>query len=108
MKLRPRLLPVLAVFPISVAAVTIAATAHAQDAGRTRLLAANCANCHGTEGRSQGGVPALAGLSKDYIVQQMQDFRSGKRVATIMHQLSKGYSDAEIDSLAAYFAAQPK
>ena len=53
-------------------------------------------------------MPTLAGLPKEYTVQQMQDFKSGKRVATIMHQLSKGYTDAEIDALAGWFAAQKR
>ncbi|MEP7084374.1 MAG: c-type cytochrome [Betaproteobacteria bacterium] len=82
-----------------------AAAAGAQEASQVRLIAANCANCHGTDGRSQGGMPALNGLSKVYIVLQMQDFKSGKRAATIMHQLSKGYTDAEIDAVATFFSA---
>ena len=86
-------------------ALGASALAGAQEASQTRLVAANCANCHGTDGRSQGGMPALTGLSRDFIVSQMQDFKAGKRPATIMHQLSKGYTDAEIDALAAYFSA---
>ena len=103
----PRLRLLLAVIPFAASMMT-AGSAVAQDAARTRLIVANCANCHGTDGVSQGGMPMLAGLPKDYIVQQMQDFKSGKRVATIMHQLAKGYSDAEIDAMAGYFAAQKK
>jgi cytochrome c553 len=38
----------------------------------------------------------------------MQDFKSGKKPATLMHQLSKGYSDEQIDQLAGYFAALKK
>ena len=87
-------------------ALGASALAFAQDTNQARLLASNCANCHGTDGRSQGGMPALAGLAKAYFVQQMQDFKSGKSVGTIMHQLAKGYTDAEIDALAAYFASQ--
>jgi len=34
------------------------------------------------------------------------DFKTGKRPATIMHQLAKGYTDEQIDALAAYFSAQ--
>jgi cytochrome subunit of sulfide dehydrogenase len=68
-------------------------------------LAANCANCHGTKGNAQG-MPSLAGLKADYIGAQMRAFRDGKRPATIMHQLSKGYTDAQIDLIAGYFAAQ--
>ena len=86
-------------------ALPFAGGAVAQDASQARLLASNCANCHGTDGRSQGGFPALAGLPRPYIVQQMQDFRSGKRVATVMHQLAKGYTEAEIELIAGYFAA---
>ena len=78
----------------------------AQDANTLRLLAANCANCHGTDGKSQGGVPTLAGQSKSKLSQDLQEFKAGKRPATIMHQIAKGYTDAEIDALAGYFATQ--
>jgi cytochrome c553 len=69
-------------------------------------LAANCANCHGTTGNAKGAMPSLAGQSKAYIVEQMQAFRDGKRPATIMHQLAKGYTDAQIEAVADYFAKQ--
>jgi cytochrome subunit of sulfide dehydrogenase len=71
-----------------------------------RYLAANCANCHGTDGRAQQGGFNLAGLPKDYIVAQMAAFKSGTRQATIMHQISKGYSDAQIALMADYFSKQ--
>ena len=76
----------------------------------TRSLAATCANCHGTDGRTVQGssVLPLAGLDKNYLVAQMQAFKTGTRPATVMHQISKGYSDAQIDVLAGYFAAQKK
>lgn len=74
----------------------------------TRALAATCANCHGTDGREVAGSGSarLAGQSSAFIVEQLQAFRSGSRPATVMHQLAKGYSDAQIRDLAAYFAAQ--
>ena len=82
-----------------------AAAAQAQDAPATRSLAATCASCHGTEGRSATKeVPSLASLPKDYIVAQMKAFRDGARPATIMHQLAKGYNDAQIELLADYFS----
>ena len=75
-----------------------------------KSLAATCANCHGTNGKAVGGssVVSIAGLDKGYIVAQMQAFKTGTRPATVMHQLSKGYSDAQIEVLASYFAAQKK
>ncbi|MCZ4312516.1 c-type cytochrome [Comamonadaceae bacterium G21597-S1] len=74
----------------------------------TRALAATCANCHGTDGHAVAGSGSarLAGQSSAFIVEQMQAFRSGVRPATVMHQLAKGFSDAQIRDLAAYFAAQ--
>jgi sulfide dehydrogenase cytochrome subunit len=71
-----------------------------------RYLAANCANCHGTDGHSVGAVVSLAGYPAERLVEQMNAFRDGSRPATIMHQLAKGYSDAQIAVLATYFAAQ--
>ncbi len=74
-----------------------------------RSLAANCAACHGTNGNSVGGaVGGLAGLDKDYFVNQMKLFKEGKREATLMHQISKGYSDAEISAMAGFFSTQKK
>jgi cytochrome c553 len=74
-----------------------------------RALAANCAACHGTNGVSAGGaIKGLAGDDKEYFVAQMKAFKEGKRDATLMHQIAKGYSDAEIIALAGFFAAQKK
>ena len=74
-----------------------------------RALAANCAACHGTNGISVGGaVPGLAGANKEYFVAQMKAFKEGKREATVMHQIAKGYSEAEIAAIADFFATQKK
>lgn len=92
-----------------VLAIAAAAFAHAPASAQdARYLAANCANCHGTDGRSAGGMPSLAGIDAGYFTEQMKAFRDGKRIATIMHQLSKGYTDEQVAVMAAYFAKQPK
>lgn len=91
---------------VSGAALAAGALAQGADPNLGRNLAAACANCHGTNGVSQQGMPNLAGQQRDYLVQQMQDFRAGKRPATIMHQIAKGYADEQIDALAAYFSEQ--
>ena len=82
--------------------------AGAQDAA-TRSLASSCAACHGTDGRSATKeVPSLAGLPRDHIASQMRSFKDGSRPATVMHQIAKGYTDAQIDALASYFAGVRK
>jgi cytochrome c553 len=87
-------------------------SASAQEAEKLhqRANAAMCANCHGSEGRTvdKSAVPALAGLPRDYLVQQMQSFKDGSRKATVMHQISKGLNDAQIASLADYFSTLPR
>ncbi len=90
------------------AAALAAAPVFAQDT-QGRNLAAGCTICHGTEGRAvtKEMVP-LAGLPREYIVRQLQDFRDGKRPATVMHQIAKGYSDPQFDAMAAWFAAQKR
>lgn len=85
--------------------------AQAQDKNAlyVQSLAATCASCHGTQGRAVAGasVPGLAGQPAPQFIAKMKAYQSGALPATIMHQLSKGYSDAQIEQLAAYFAAQP-
>ena len=79
----------------------------AQPADReARALAASCAGCHGPDGRAAVGelTPPLAGLPQDYLIAQMQAFKSDKRPATVMHQIAKGYSDRQIEAISAYLS----
>ena len=93
---------------ILVASVFGAATlAHAQ-VDQVKVWAAACANCHGTNGHAQPGMEALAGKNADDMTKTLLDFKAGRKPATIMHQISKGYSDDELRAIAAYFAAQKK
>lgn len=75
---------------------------------RTRALAATCAQCHGTDGHAVEGeaLVRLAGLPKDYLFNQLLAFRTGQRPATIMHQITRGYSQEQLEEVAGYFAAQ--
>lgn len=92
------------------AAVLACAPALAKDPQRlrTRALASACAQCHGTEGQAVQGeaLVRLAGLPQDYIIGQLLAFRTGSRPATIMHQITRGYSQEQLEELAKFFAAQ--
>lgn len=93
----------------AILAALAAVPAHAQDSPAARSLAATCAACHGTDGRSATKeVVALAGLPREHIASRMRAFRDGTRPATIMHQIAKGYSDQQIDLMADYFSRRPR
>ncbi len=83
-------------------------TAQAAPDAQARQLAATCSACHGTNGHSVGGTPVLAGLNRAHFIKQMKDFKSGARPATVMQRHANGYSDAEIEKMADYFAAQKR
>lgn len=103
--LRPRrILPALA-FGL------LATTASAQDPPLAlRSLAATCAQCHGTDGRAAADslVPALAGQPAEQLLARLTAFRNGSVGATVMTQIARGYSEAQLRALAAYFAARPR
>jgi cytochrome c553 len=92
--------------PVAFALLFALGAAGAATPNLGRDVAANCANCHGTDGSSRGGIPALAGRDKGELVRLVREYRDGRRRSTVMQQLAKGYSDAEIGAAAAYFAAQ--
>lgn len=64
-----------------------------------QALAFNCRNCH-ADNPPEHGVPGLSMLSKNDIRHSLLDFKSGKKPATIMQRLAKGYSDAELNAVA--------
>lgn len=88
--------------------LALAAAAAQCEVTQVKVWAAACANCHGTNGQSQPGMESLAGKDKAELAQKMLDFKAGRKPATIMHQLSKGYTDEQIQQLAEHFAALPK
>ena len=90
------------------AGLPLMSQAQAMDPLQVRSMAASCANCHGTLGVAQEGNESLAGVNKDELLKKMLDFKTGKKPATIMHQLSKGYSDEQLAALANYFSALKK
>ena len=62
-----------------------------------------CAACHGADGNS--GTPAnpkLAQQHPEYVVKQLQEFKSGKRPSPIMQPMAAQLSDADMKNIAAW------
>lgn len=67
-----------------------------------------CIACHGVNGNSSNPVwPNLADQHKQYIVRQLQAFKSGARQDPLMTPMAMGLSDDDAEDLAAYFDDQP-
>jgi sulfide dehydrogenase cytochrome subunit len=72
------------------------------------MLANTCAGCHGTLGASAGEVmPTIGGMDKGYLVEVLTDYKTGRRLSTIMGRIMQGYGDQEISAIASFYAAQP-
>ena len=88
-------------------AATLALIAAAMAASpESPVGAASCSGCHAARPGVQSAVPRLTGRNPADIVAQMRAFRSGQRAATVMYRIAKGYSDAEVEAIAAWYAAQ--
>ena len=86
------------------ATLLAASAAAAQDGPSGQAMVQTCYVCHGPEGRSAEGVPALMRGQKEFVVRQMVEFKTDRRPATIMNRVAKSYSDAEIGAIADYLA----
>ena len=95
------------VFLLMVAAALSIGATHAADpvVGRTKAGAA-CAVCHGPTGMSMmPNAPHLAGQPSIYLVEQLKNYRSGKRPHEVMGVIAKPLTDAEIEDLAAWYSS---
>ena len=68
-----------------------------------------CGACHLMSGLGHPESSDLTGLTADYIVQQLMDFKSGARIdPTRMNGIAKGMTEEEMRASAEYFAALPR
>ena len=73
-----------------------------------RAKAQTCVACHGENGNSTSpAFPSLSGQPKQFIVSALYQFREGKRQNEIMSPMAAKLSNADMNDLAAYYAAQP-
>lgn len=70
------------------------------------LAAQGCIGCHGVRGTGSDPIPRIAGRPAAEIAMQMNAFAANQRPSTIMGRIARGYTEADIAAVAAYFAAQ--
>ncbi len=72
-----------------------------------KAKAATCAACHGADGNSPVAIyPKLAGQSAEYLVKQLQEFKTGTRKDPVMGPMAAALSEQDMIEIASYFAAQ--
>jgi len=91
-----------------VASAVAAPAADGGDVAAGKAKTAACAGCHGVDGN--GGAdptwPKLAGQIPEYLVKQLNDFKTGVRKNPIMNGMSAKLSPKDMQDIAAYYAAQ--
>lgn len=89
-------------------ALAAPALAHAQTPAPVsppgRLLASNCFQCHGTDGR--GGFDQIAGKSSAEIVKELKEMRAENKPGEIMNRHAAGYTDAQLKLIGDYLATR--
>lgn len=67
--------------------------------------AATCSACHGQNGIGAAPEwPTLAGQHREYLVHSLNAYRNGTRKHAVMVQMAAGLSDADVETLATYYA----
>ncbi|MGR9087230.1 MAG: c-type cytochrome [Gammaproteobacteria bacterium] len=70
-----------------------------------REKAGICLGCHGPDGAGNGQFPRLAGQHPDYLLNQLQHFKSGERKSGQMQAIAGNLSPDDMKALAAYFGS---
>jgi len=93
--------------PAEAAPAAETAAAKPGDATAGQAKAAACGACHGMDGNSTDPqYPKLAGQSEQYIVHQLENFKSGKRQNPIMLGMATPLSEQDMHDIGAYFASK--
>ena len=88
--------------------LTAAAAARADVPAKPARLGL-CAACHGEEGTARvKGTPHLAGQDLDYLKLALAAYRSGARDVPVMRAAVGALTQAELDELAVWYAAQAR
>ena len=106
MKVLRRWWPLLFVFPVL--AVVWAADAQVSGAPVGRALAANCFQCHGTDGRALNGMPSIAGKDATSLYSDMLEYKGSTDYRNIMVPIAHAYADQELWELSLYVASLPE
>lgn len=93
----------------AVAAFAAHGAAAADIAAGARIADAQCAACHGKDGKTptDPSYPTIAGQYPDYLLKALNDYHKGTRKNPIMGAIAKPLTKADMQNLAAYYGSLP-
>lgn len=87
--------------------ILISTEAYAADIEAGRVVATQCAICHGVDGEGNGAPKSkIAGMDVDTFKKHINDFKCGERKNVMMERFTKNLSDKDIENLAAFYATK--
>lgn len=92
---------------VALALAPVAAKAD-PNAAAVAVMADACSGCHGTDGQSVGAMPSFIGKDTAALKKMLLEYKTGGRDATVMDRIVKGYSDAQLEAISAYYGARKK
>ena len=107
MKLLRRLWPVALVVPV-LALVWVADAQVTNEAPVGRALAANCFQCHGTDGIARPGMPSIAGKDAPSMYSKMLEYKEKTDYRNIMVPIAHAYTDQQLWEMSLYIASLPE
>lgn len=85
--------------------IMLAVYANVTWADNGQLLASQCYQCHGPNGRSNGEIDSIAGKSASDLYGDLREMKQKQKIE-IMHQQAKSYTDKELREIANYLSTQ--
>jgi cytochrome subunit of sulfide dehydrogenase len=68
------------------------------------VWASSCMACHGTDGKAEGVGLTIGGQTAEGLLKVLLEYKTGKRIGTIMQQHAKGYTDDELKRISLFFS----
>lgn len=76
--------------------------------GKRKAQSENCQECHGLSGAGLSpAAPRLSGQHANYLVKQLQDFKSGERLHPVMNSMAESLAENDMADIAAWFSSNP-
>ena len=82
--------------------------AASQDTTVDRMIASQCAQCHGTDGHATGDIDQIAGKDTADLYNKLLDMKGEDRPEGVMDHQALGYTDEQLYRIARHYSTVPE